>query len=139
MVDEKILASISQIIDEGLKENDDFLKIFEYIKEISNENPDIKKRIETLDISVQIIIPDSTGKFWLTFKEEIMDYGVGQIYEPSCTAKIHSSILASLIEGEIDGPSAYMAGKIGLEGNVADWTNIREIIKETMSILDDLI
>ncbi|MFX1276739.1 MAG: SCP2 sterol-binding domain-containing protein [Promethearchaeota archaeon] len=139
MVDEKILASISKIIDEGPKNNDDFLKIFEYIKEISIEDANIKKKIENLDISVQLIIPDSTGKFWLTFKEGKMDYGVGQIYEPSCTAELPTSILASLIQGEIDGPSAYMAGKIDLKGNVADWTDIREILIETISLLDDLI
>ncbi|MFX1377265.1 MAG: SCP2 sterol-binding domain-containing protein [Promethearchaeota archaeon] len=141
MVDESLLKELKAAQDAGASAAtvDDMWKVFEFIKQISTENEDLKEELEDMDISIQMVTTDADKKFWLTVKEGDLDFGEGEVENPSFTMSSNLEVGAGILMGEVDATSAYMAGDITVEGNLQDAMAFQEIIELALEAYEDLI
>ena len=122
MVDESLLKDLKAAQDAGASSASvsDMMKVFAFIKEVSTSNEDLKEELEDMDIAIQMVITDADKKFWLSVKEGNLDYGDGEVENPSFTMSSNLEVGAGILMGEVDATSAYMAGDITVEGNLQD-------------------
>ncbi|MFX1328390.1 MAG: SCP2 sterol-binding domain-containing protein [Promethearchaeota archaeon] len=141
MVDESLLKEIKAAQDKGAVSatTEDMMKVFEFIKQISTENEDLKEELEDMDIAIQMIITDADKKHWLTVKEGDLDFGEGEVDNPSFTMSSTLEVGAGILMGEVDATSAYMAGDITVEGNLQDAMAFQEIIELALEAYEDLV
>lgn len=141
MVDETLLKELKAAQDAGASAAsvDDMMKVFNFIKEVSTENEDLKEELEDMDIAIQMVISDADKKFWLTVKEGDLDFGDGEVDNPSFTMSSNLEVGAGILMGEVDATSAYMAGDITVEGNLQDAMAFQEIIELALEAYEDLI
>ncbi len=141
MVDESLLKDIKAAQDKGAAaaEVGDMLKVYDFIKQISTENEDLKEELEDMDIAIQMILTDADKKFWLTVKEGTLDFGEGVVDNPSFTMSSTLEVGAGILMGEVDATSAYMAGDITVEGNLQDAMAFQEIIELALEAYEDLV
>ncbi|MHA2401158.1 MAG: SCP2 sterol-binding domain-containing protein, partial [Promethearchaeota archaeon] len=118
---------------------DDMMKVFDFIKQVSTENEDLKEELEDMDIAIQMVITDADTKFWLSVKEGDLDFGDGDTDNPSFTMSSTLEVGAGILMGEVDATSAYMAGDITVEGNLQDAMAFQEIIELALEAYEDLI
>ena len=140
MVDEALLKEMKGKFEAGAAASDvmDFLKVFEMFKQIGQENEDLKEELEDMDITIQMIITDADKKFWLKAKEGTLEYGEGNVDNPSFTFSATKEVGSGMLFGEVDATSAYMAGDITVEGNLQDAMAFQEIIELALEALEDM-
>ncbi|MBY8989225.1 MAG: SCP2 sterol-binding domain-containing protein [Candidatus Lokiarchaeota archaeon] len=141
MVDESLLKDLKAAQDAGASgaSVDDMMKVFAFIKQVSTENEDLKEELEDMDIAIQMVITDADKKFWLSVKEGDLDFGDGEVENPSFTMSSNLEVGAGILMGEVDATSAYMAGDITVEGNLQDAMAFQEIIELALEAYEDLI
>ncbi len=141
MVDESLLKEIKAAQDAGASaaKPESMMKMFEFIKQISTENEDLKEELEDMDIAIQMVLSDVDKKHWLTVKEGNLNYGEGDVENPSFTMSSTMEVGAGILMGEVDATSAYMAGDITVEGNLQDAMAFQEIIELALEAYEDLI
>ncbi|MFX1376683.1 MAG: SCP2 sterol-binding domain-containing protein [Promethearchaeota archaeon] len=141
MVDESLLKELKAAQDAGASAAsvDDMMKVFSFIKQVSTENEDLKEELEDMDIAIQMVISDADKKFWLTVKEGDLDFGDGEVDNPSFTMSSNLEVGAGILMGEVDATSAYMAGDITVEGNLQDAMAFQEIIELALEAYEDLV
>ena len=140
MVDKALLKEIKDAIDAGAAASDvnDTLKVYELFKQVAEENEDLKEELEDMDITIQMNITDADAKFWLKAKEGTLEFGKGDVENPSFTFSATKEIGAGMLFGEVDATSAYMAGDITVEGNLQDAMAFQEIIELALEALEDM-
>jgi len=141
MVDEALLNEMKEKFEAGAANADpnDALKVYELYKQLAEESEDLKEELEDMDIAVQMILTDIDKKFWVKAKEGTLEYGEGEIDDPSFTFSATSEVGAGMLYGEVDATSAYMAGDITVEGNLQDAMAFQEIIELAMEAFEDAI
>ena len=141
MVDESLLKEIKAAQEAGASSAsvDNMTKNFEFIKQVSTENEDLKEELEDMDIAIQMVITDADKKFWLSVKEGNLDFGDGDVENPSFTMSSTLEVGAGILMGEVDATSAYMAGDITVEGNLQDAMAFQEIIELSLEAYEDLV
>ena len=141
MVDESLLKELKAAQDAGAvaAKPEDLMRVFKFIKEVSTENEDLQEELEDMDIAIQMIITDADYKFWLTVKEGDLDFGDGEVDNPSFTMSSNLEVGAGIMMGEVDATSAYMAGDITVEGNLQDAMAFQEIIELALEAYEDLV
>ncbi len=141
MVDDALLNEIKGKIDAGAAAADvkDTLKMFELFRQIAEENEDLKEELEDMDIAIQMIIIDADAKFWLKAHDGTLEFGEGEVDNPSFTFSAAKEVGAGMLFGEVDATSAYMAGDITVEGNLQDAMAFQEIIELALEAYEDLI
>lgn len=141
MVDESLLKEIKTIQEKGAASAsaDELMKMYAFIKEISLENEDLKEELEDMDIAISLVLTDSDRKTWMTVKEGVLEYGEGDVENPSFTMSSTLEVGAGILLGEVDATSAYMAGDITVEGNLQDAMAFQEIIELALEAYEDLI
>jgi len=141
MVDEALLKEMKEKFDAGAEnaDPDDALKVYELYKQLAEESEDLKEELEDMDIAVQMIITDTDKKFWVKAKGGNLEYGEGEIDDPSFTFSATQDVGAGMLYGEVDATSAYMAGDITVEGNLQDAMAFQEIIELAMEAFEDAI
>lgn len=141
MVDESLLKEIKAAQDGGASAAtpEVIAKMLQFMKEISGENEDLKEELEDMEIAISLVFTDADKKFWLTVKEGALDYGEGDIDNPSFTLSSTLEVGAGIVMGEVDATSAYMAGDITVEGNLQDAMAFQEIIELSLEAYEDLI
>ncbi|MFW9998527.1 MAG: SCP2 sterol-binding domain-containing protein [Candidatus Hodarchaeota archaeon] len=141
MVDESLLKKIKAAQDAGAASAsaEDMMLMYEFIKQISTENEDLKEELEDMDIAIMQVITDADKKYWLTVKEGDLQYGEGDVDNPSFTMSSTLEVGAGILMGEVDATSAYMAGDITVEGNLQDAMAFQEIIELALEAYEDLI
>ena len=140
MVNQELLESIkSKLSESGSTTEDDTLKLLELYKQISLEEKGLKEEFEdmamlSMEFLGQIIVSDEENKkFWLLFKEGKIDYGEGDIENPSLTFKTTMPILAGILFGQIEISSAHEAGDVSFDGDseaLMDFQAITSVINE---------
>ncbi|MHA1439449.1 MAG: SCP2 sterol-binding domain-containing protein [Promethearchaeota archaeon] len=113
-------------------------KVYEFFKQVAEENEDLKEELEDMDITVQQVLTDVNKKFWLKAKDGKLEYGEGDVENPSFTFSCTMAVGAGMILGEVDATSAYMAGDITVEGNLQDAMAFQEIIELAIEAFEDL-
>ena len=140
MVDAALIGKVKGLIDAGADAAgpDDLITMYELYKQIAVDNEDLKEELEDMDIVVQQVITDKTAKFWMKAKEGALEYGKGDVDNPSFTFSCTMAVGAGMLYGEVDATSAYMAGDITVEGNLQDAMAFQEIIELAMEAFEDL-
>jgi len=141
MVDESLLKKIKAAQDAGAASAsaEDVTLMYEFVKQISIENEDLKEELEDMDIAIQQILTDIDKKYWLTVKEGNLEFGEGDVDNPSFTMSSTLEVGAGILMGEVDATSAYMAGDITVEGNLQDAMAFQEIIELALEAYEDLV
>jgi putative sterol carrier protein len=141
MVDEDLLKKIKAAQEAGAASAsaEDVMQMYEFIKQISKENEDLMEELEDMDIAISMIITDTDKKYWLTVKEGDLDFGEGDVDNPSFTMSSTLEVGAGILMGEVDATSAYMAGDITVEGNLQDAMAFQEIVELALEAYEDLI
>ncbi|MFW9990316.1 MAG: SCP2 sterol-binding domain-containing protein [Candidatus Odinarchaeota archaeon] len=140
MVSDDLLQKLNAI-QEGQVERkpSDALLIAEALKQLAQEDEDIKEEIEDIDLTViQFVVTDADYKYWLKFGEGQVDYGEGETDNPSATMKASTAAWAGMASGEVDGTSAYMSGDLQIEGNLQDAITYGEITGMVMEAISEL-
>ena len=140
MVDEALLKELNEKMQAGADGAgvEDIPKVFEFFKQIAEENEDLKEELEDMEIVVQQVLTDVGKKFWLKAVEGKLEYGEGEVDNPSFTFSCTMKVGAGMLFGEVDATSAYMAGDITVEGNLQDAMAFQEIIELAMEAFEDL-
>ncbi len=107
-------------------------------KKTSLENEGLKEEFEDMamldmDFLGQIILSDADVKLWLKFKEGKIDYGEGDIKNPTLTFTTNLATFKGIIFGEVEISSAHEAGDVTFEGGpeaLMDLQAITSIINE---------
>ncbi len=141
MVDESLLKKIKAAQDAGASSasDADVMLMYDFVKQISTENEDLKEELEDMDIAISQILTDIDKKYWLTVKEGTLEYGEGDVDNPSFTMSSTLEVGAGILMGEVDATSAYMAGDITVEGNLQDAMAFQEIIELALEAYEDLV
>jgi putative sterol carrier protein len=141
MVDEDLLKKIKAAQDAGAASATatELQLMYEFTKQISTENEDLKEELEDMDIAIQQILTDIDKKYWLTVKEGDLQFGEGDVDNPSFTMSSTLEVGAGILMGEVDATSAYMAGDITVEGNLQDAMAFQEIIELALEAYEDLV
>ena len=140
-MDKALIKELEEKMDAGAgaASVEDIPKVFEFFKQIAEENEDLKEELEDMDIVVQQVLTDVDKKFWLKAQEGKLEYGEGEVDNPSFTFSCTMETGAGMLFGEVDATSAYMAGDITVEGNLQDAMAFQEIIELGMEAFEDLL
>jgi putative sterol carrier protein len=138
-MDKDLVREVKEIIDAGASSasKESMGKVFDFIKAVSQENEDLKEELEDMDIKVQMVVTDEDIKYWLKASEGLIDYGEGEIDNPSFTFSATKEVAGGMLIGEVDATSAYMAGDITVEGNLQDAMAFQEILELAMEAFED--
>jgi len=116
----------------------DQLAFLEKMKKLAEENEEFKEELEDLDeIIAQNIITDVNYKFWIKFGGGKLEYGEGEIENPSFTMSCTAAIMTGMGTGEVDGTSAYMSGDLTIEGDLQGAIAYGEITGIARDILEE--
>ncbi|MFX0046882.1 MAG: SCP2 sterol-binding domain-containing protein [Candidatus Hermodarchaeota archaeon] len=128
MVDQNLVNELKEIREKGTRKPSDALKLFEFVKQLAEENEDLKEELEDIDTTVvQLVVTDINYKYWVKMGDGTVDYGEGEGDDPSVTLSATGAIWASLSSGELESTSAYMAGDLVIDGNLQDAIAFGEI------------
>jgi hypothetical protein len=77
MVDPNLIKEMKELKEKGASKPSDALKIFEFAKQLAEENEDLKEELEDIDtMVVQLVVTDINYKYWV----KMGDGTVGQDY-----------------------------------------------------------
>ncbi len=121
MVNSELLNEIKLKLSDGSAMPGDCLKLFEIYKQASSELPGLREEFEDMamldmDFLGQIIISDENKKFWLKFKEGKVDYGEGDVDNPSLTFTTNMVTFTGILFGTIEISGAHEAGDVSFDG-----------------------
>ncbi len=141
MVSKELVKELQEKFDAGAAaaEPDIALKCFDLFNQISQEMEDLKEELEDMDIAVQMILTDVDKKYWIKASEGKMEFGAGDVDNPSFTFSATKEVGLGMLFGEVDATSAYMAGDITVEGNLQDAMAFQEIIELAMEGFEDIL
>ncbi|MGM0470511.1 MAG: SCP2 sterol-binding domain-containing protein [Promethearchaeati archaeon] len=141
MVDEALVKELKEKFDAGAAaaDPDDAIKCFTLYQQIAEEMEDLKEELEDMDIAVQMILTDADKKMWVKASEGNLEFGEGEIDNPSFTFSATKEVGLGMLFGEVDATSAYMAGDITVEGNLQDAMAFQEIIELAMEGFEDIL
>jgi predicted lipid carrier protein YhbT len=142
MVDEALANEIRKLRDEGYGDDPKvLLKLFELFKQVSAEIEDLKEELEDIDQFIgQMVVEDKGFKWWVKLGDGEFDYGEGDGEDPSFTMTANWETMSGMMQGEVDGTSAYMSGDLKIEGNLQDTMAYGEylaFVAETLEELDE--
>jgi len=128
MVDPNLIKELKEMREKGASKPSDALKIFEFAKQLAEENEDLKEELEDIDtMVVQLVMTDVDYKYWVKMGDGTVDYGEGAGDDPSVTMSATGATWAGLSSGEIESTSAYMSGDLVIDGNLQDAIAFGEI------------
>jgi len=121
IVNSELLNEIKLKLSDGSAMPGDCLKIFEIYKQVSLELAGLREEFDDmamLDMNFlgQIIISDENKKFWLKFKEGKVDYGEGDVDNPSLTFTTNMATFTGILFGTIEISGAHDAGDVSFDG-----------------------
>ena len=128
MVDQNLINELKEMREKGARQPSDALKMFEFVKQLAEENEDLKEELEDIDTTVvQLVISDIDYKYWVKMGDGTVDYGEGEGDDPSVTLSATGAIWAAMSSGELESTSAYMSGDLVIDGNLQDAIAFGEI------------
>jgi len=137
MVDEKLIKELKEMREKGASKPSDALKMYEFIKQVVEEDEDLKEELEDMDeTKVQMIVTDANYKYYVVLGEGKFDYAEGEVDDPGVTMSATGAIWAGLASGELDSTSAYMSGDLVIEGNLQDAIAYGEILSMAMENME---
>ena len=122
MVNLELLNEVKLKLSDGSAMSGDCIKIFEIYKQMSSENEELREEFDDMamldmDFLGQIIISDENKKFWLKFKEGRVDYGEGDVINPSLAFTTNMATFTGILFGTIEISGAHEAGDVSFDGS----------------------
>ncbi|HUW89582.1 MAG TPA: SCP2 sterol-binding domain-containing protein [Candidatus Nanopelagicaceae bacterium] len=140
MVNSVLLNEIKLKLSDGSAMPGDCLKLFEIYKQISSENAGLREEFDDMamldmDFLGQIIISDENKKFWFKFKEGKIDYGEGDVGNPSLAFTTNMDTFTGILFGTIEISGAHEAGDVSFDGGSEALMDLQAIT----SVLNDFL
>ena len=140
MVNSELLNEVKLKLSDGSAIPGDYIKLFEIYKQISLENAELRDEFEDMamldmDFLGQIIISDENKKFWLKFKEGKVDYGEGDVDNPSLAFTTNIATFTGILFGTIEISGAHEAGDV----NIDDGSEALMDLQAITSVLNDFL
>ncbi|MFX1258743.1 MAG: SCP2 sterol-binding domain-containing protein [Promethearchaeota archaeon] len=143
MVDENLIKEIKEMRAKGGFQPSDMLKTVEFMKQIGEENENIKKELENMDlITVQFVVTDVDYKYWVKIGKGKVEYAEGELGDANVTMKATVATWASVGTAKRDSREsvkrierthrAYTSGDLQVEGNLKDAIAYGEILGKAM-------
>lgn len=128
MVDPNLIKEMKEMREKGASKPSDALLLFEFAKQLADENEDLKEELEDMDTTVvQLVITDLDYKYWVKMGDGAVDYSEGEADDPSVTMSATGATWGGIGSGEIEATSAYMSGDLVIDGNLQDAIAFGEI------------
>ncbi len=115
------------------------LKVMEFFKQIAHEDDEMKQELGTLNLLVAINVTDKQKKYWMKVAEGNIDYGEGEVKDPTFIFSAKFPVLFDVIIGKLNATSEYLAGNVGIEGNVPDAMAFQSIIQLAMEKYEKMV
>jgi hypothetical protein len=140
MVNSELLNEVKLKLSDGSAMPGDCFKLFEIYKQISSEHAGLRDEFEDMamldmDFLGQINISDQNKKFWLKFKEGKVDYGEGDVDNPSLAFTTNMETFTGILFGTIEISGAHEAGDVSFDGGSEALMDLQAIT----SILNDFL
>jgi hypothetical protein len=140
MVNSELLNEVKSKLSDGSAMPGDCFKIFEIYKQVSSEHARLRDEFEDMamldmDFLGQINISDENRKFWLKFKEGKVDYGEGEVDNPSLAFTTNIDTFTGILFGTIEISGAHEAGDVSFDGGSEALMDLQAIT----SILNDFL
>ncbi len=121
-VNSELLNEIKLKFSDGSAMPGDCIKLFEIYKQISSEIAGLREEFEDMamldmDFLGQIILSDENKKFWLEFKDGKVDYGEGDVNNPSLAFTTNMATFTGILFGTIEISGAHEAGDVSFDGS----------------------
>ncbi|HME53937.1 MAG TPA: SCP2 sterol-binding domain-containing protein [Candidatus Lokiarchaeia archaeon] len=141
MVDQDLINDLKERMDAGAENSpvEGIFKVFEFFKQIADENDEMKDELKDLDLLVQVVITDIDKKYFMRIKDGIIEYGEGEAENPTFIFSTTWTLAFDMVLGKVDATAEYMAGNVSIEGSVADAMSFQGVIELAMEIFQDLI
>ena len=135
MVDPNLVKDLLEMREKGPSQPSDALKMYEFVKQLAEENEELKEELEDIDpIIAQLEVTDIDYKYWVKMGEGKVEYAEGENEDASVTMKATAATWTGLGSGELDSTSAYMSGDLVIEGNLQDAIAYGEITSLAMEL-----
>ena len=140
IVNSELVNEIKLKLSDGSAMPGDCLKLFDIYKQISLENLGLREVFDDMgmldmDFLGQIIISDKNKKFWLKFKEGKIDYGEGDVTNPSLAFTTKMDTFTRILFGTIEISAAHEAGDVSFDGGSEALMDLQAIT----SVLNDFL
>lgn len=143
MVDQNLLDKLK--LDREHPESasyDSYLLLSHIFKQLSEENDELKKKIEGLDLCLQFIIVEGGEeiyKYWSSIRDNKVDFDEGEGPRVTATLKGSRELFGGILDKKFDYLDALKAGDLELFGNQKDIYKYGQILLFVGDILDDLL
>ena len=140
MVNSELLNEMKLKLSDGGAIPGDVFKLFDIYKQMSSDNAELREEFDDMamldmDFLGLIIISDENKKFWLKFKEGKVDYGEGDIDNPSLTFTTNMVTFTGIIFGTIEISGAHESGDVSFDGGSEALMDLQAIT----SVLNDFL
>jgi len=137
MVNSELLNEVKLKLSDGSAMPGDCFKLFEIYKQIHAGLREEFEDMAMLDMDFlgQINISDQNKKFWLKFKEGKVDYGEGDVDNPSLAFTTNITTFTGILFGTIEISGAHEAGDVSFDGGSEALMDLQAIT----SILNDFL
>ena len=137
MVDENLIKELKEMREKGASKPSDSLKMYEFVKQVAEEDEDLKEELEDMDeTKIQMIVTDVNYKYYVILGEGKFNYAEGEVDDPGATMSATGATWAGLASGELDSTSAYMSGDLVIEGNLQDAIAYGEVLSMAMENME---
>ena len=138
MVDADLINKLKEMREKGASKPSDALMMYEFVKQVAEEDEDLKEELEDIDeMVVQMVVTDQDYKYYLTLGGGNFNYAEGEADDPSVTMSATAATWGGLASGELDSTSAYMSGDLVIDGNLQDAIAYGEILGLAMEHFED--
>jgi putative sterol carrier protein len=72
---------------------------------------------------------DDGGNFYIRIREEKAEVAEGTAEDADCTLKISASDFSKMMDGSLNGTTAFMMGKLKIEGNLGLAMKLESLLK----------
>ncbi|MFX1239518.1 MAG: SCP2 sterol-binding domain-containing protein [Promethearchaeota archaeon] len=143
MVDKNLIEDIKEMRTKEEFQPSYMLKIVEYVKQIGEENKDVKEELENMTLkTIQFVMTDVDYKFWVKIGEGKVEYAEGESRDANVKMKATVTTWGNLETSKKNSNEslkrierihhAYVSGNIQIEGNLQDAIAYSEFLRIAM-------
>ncbi len=143
MVNSELLNEVKLKLSDGSAMPGDYFKLFEIYKQVSSEHAGLRDEFEDMamldmDFLGQIIISDENKRFWLKFKDGKVDYGEGDVANPSLAFTTNMATFTGVLFGTIEISGAHEAGDVSFDGGSEALMDLQAITSVLNAFLQNI-
>ncbi len=136
MVNTMELEELMSLIEEETFGKEHIFDYLDIVVKFGNENEEIMEECEDMgDKSFLFKVDGMDEDFWLNIDGGKLGTGKGAIENPTLIYMLPVDVCIGILSGSEDATSAYMQGKLKVEGSLSDATSfvsLLELIREEM-------